>query len=365
MTTPYAHSVNDSLVLAGFYAWNRPIYQNPKSDAGYAFGFSRSIRSHCGLMVDGHIKKDDWGRTGSVEPQFTDECRVRHDFNETVKFVAARSLERDPGVDQTRALMLTPEYLFDLIAVRGTQEHSYVWLVHTYGTAVPHQQEAWRASRGLQNLVPQLSDVRTLDTGGRGWSVTVRQTPPADPPENTPLGEQWWNRKIGVRVHMLGQPSAEAHVGATPKPTGRKNRMEELAMVEGVTIVASLTGFSAAFAALHEPFDQEPQIQSFQQIAQVDDALAVRVKGNAGSKIDDWLMVRVGPQADQPVTLSAEDESFTFTGHAFLRCGDESINASGNLQEVTVKVGSRQPTLFLDGKPVSAMVQNGVLRWKK
>jgi len=121
------------LVLAGFYAFNRPIYQNPKSDPGYAFKFSRSIRSHCGVMVDGHVKKDDWGQTGSLEPAFTDDCRTRHDFSENVKFVAARTEKRYPGVDETRALLLAREYLFDVCTARDDQEHSYVWLVHTYG----------------------------------------------------------------------------------------------------------------------------------------------------------------------------------------------------------------------------------------
>jgi len=84
-------------------------------------------------MVDGHIKKDDWGQTGSLEPGFTDECRTRHDFSEEVKFVAARTQKRYPGVDETRALMLTREYLVDVFTARDDQQHLYVWLVHTYG----------------------------------------------------------------------------------------------------------------------------------------------------------------------------------------------------------------------------------------
>ncbi len=365
LTAPYAHSVNDPLVLAGFYAFNRPIYQNPKSDPGYAFKFSRSIRSHCGVMVDGHVKLDDWGQTGSLEPQFTDDCTTRQDFSNEVKFVAARTQNRYPGVDETRALMLTREYLFDVHTARDDEEHSYVWMVHTFGNATPDRANQWHKSDELAELVGELSDVRTLTTDGRDWGVTVRQTPPAKPPEDTPLGPQWWSRDIGVRVWMLGQEDAKAHVGATPKPPGDSGRMGEMAMVDGVTVAASVVAPSATFAALHEPFEGRPQIEAFERIAQTGDALAVRVIGRAGSPIDDRLMVRVGEQAGQGETLSADGESFTFVGHAFVRLGRQGVIARGNLRALTLRVGDARPKLTVNGATVEARIADGFLYWKK
>ncbi len=365
LTAPYAHSVNDPLVLAGFYAFHRPIYQNPKSDPGYAFKFSRSIRSHCGVMVDGHVEKDDWGQTGSLEPEFTDDCITRADFSDEVKFVAARTQQRYPGVDETRALMLTRAYLFDVFTARDDQPHSYVWLVHTFGKAAPDPPDEWRDSDDLKELIKELSGVRTLNTGGRDWSVTVRQLPPDNPPENSPLGEPWWRRKIGVRVHMLGQPDMKAHVGDTPKPPAGRDRMEELAMVDGVTVAASLVGPSATFVALHEPFEDRPQIDFFRRIAQTDDAVAVRVVGRTGSGIDDRLMVRTGEQADQPVTLSGAGERFTFAGHAFVRHGGKTVTVRGDLREMTLRVGNARPKLLVNGQPADARVADGSLQWKK
>jgi len=364
LTAPYAHSVNDPLVLAGFYAFNRPIYQNPKSDPGYAFKFSRSIRSHCGVMVDGHIKKDDWGQTGSLEPQFTNDCRTRYDFNEDVKFVAAQTDERYPGVEETRALMLTREYLFDVFTARDDQPHSYVWLVHTYGKATPDQPNQWRASDSLADLVAELSDIRTLETGGRAWSVTVRQMPPENPPENTPLGERWWSRNIGVQVRMLGQEGSQAHVGATPKPPQGNKRFGETALVDGVTIAASLVAPSATFAALHEPFEGRPQVTSFEKIAQTDDALAVRVIGRAGSGVDDRLMVRIGEQSNRPKTLSADGESFTFVGHAFVRFNGNTVTVRGDLREMTLRVGDARPKLTVNGVKAEPRMADDFLYWK-
>jgi hypothetical protein len=315
-------------------------------------------------MVDGHIKKDDWGQTGSLEPQFTDDCRTRQDFNEDVKFVAARTEERYPGVDETRALILTREYLLDIYTARDDQPHSYVWLVHTYGKATPDQQAQWRRSDELADVVKELSDVRTLETGGRAWSVTVRQTPPEDPPADTPLGERWWSRDIGVRVQMIGQQGAKAHMGATPKPPQRNKRFGETTLVDGVTIVSSLVGPNATFAALHEPFEARPQVALFEKIAETDDALAVRVIGRAGSKIDDRLMVRVGEHAGEPETLSADGESFTFVGHAFVRLTRENIAVRGDLREMTLRVGDARPKLTVAGAPAEARVADGFLSWK-
>jgi hypothetical protein len=362
LTAPYAHSVNDPLVLAGFYAFNRPIYQNPKSDPGYAFKFSRSIRSHCGVMVDGHIKKDDWGQTGSLEPEFTDDCTTRQDFSEEVKFVAARTQERYPGVDETRALMLTREYLFDVFTAHDNRQHSYVWLVHTFGEATLDDPNQWRPSNNLAELVKELTDVRAKDTGGLDWSVTVRQVPPLDPPENTPLGNRWWSRNIGVRIHMLGLEDAKAHVGATPKPSPGRKRTKEIAAVDGMTVVSSVMSPSATFAALHEPFEDRPQIKSFERIAQTDDALVARATSD---RFDDRLMVRVGDRASQPLTLAGDGERFTFAGHAFIRRSGQAVVVRGNLHAMALHVRDTQPKLVVNGAAAEARVADGYLQWRK
>jgi hypothetical protein len=355
LTAEYAHHVNDQLALCGFYAFNRPIYQNPKSDPGYAFGFSRSIRSHAGLMIDGHIKKDDWGRTGSVEPAFTDDCTTWQDFSPEVKFVAARTQERYPGVDETRVLMLTREYLLDVSSARSDKRRSYVWLVHTFGKASPDRPDQWKPSNDLAELVKELSGVRTLETGGRPWSVTVRQVPPEKAPRDSPLGGKWWARKIGVRVHMLAQDGAKAYVAATPKPRGRRNRPHPIPPVDGVTIASSLWGPSAMFAALHEPFEGKARVVSFERIAAADDAVAVRVTGEKGSGIDDRLMVRVADKVHEPITLAGGGESFTFAGYAFVRNTGETVVVRGGLSAMALQVAG-SPRLLVNDKPKRATV---------
>ncbi len=366
LTSAYAHHVNDQLALCGYYALNRPIYQNPKSDPGYAFKFSRSIRSHCGVMVDGHVKKDDWGRTGSLEPAFTDNCTTRSDFNADVKFVAARTRERYPGVDETRALMLTREYLFDVFAARGTERHSYVWLVHTYGKAEPDAPAAWQPSEALADLVKELDGVRTLETKGRPWHLTVRQVRPETAPANGRLGDAWWSRMIGVRVHMLGQEDAAAHVADTPTPYSNRDESPPVPPVHGVTVAASRWGPSATFAALHVPFEGDgPPVAAFDEIARTDGALAARVRGTEGSGVDDRLLVRWGDSAAEPVTLEGGGERFTFAGHGFVRVGPDQVTVRGDVRALALQVGNASPALVVNGVPAKATVSGGALTWRK
>jgi len=366
LATNYAHNVNDPFALCGFYAFNRPIYLNPKSDPGYAFGFSRSVRSHCSVMVDGHIKVDDWGKTGSIEPQFTDDCQTRHLFEPEVKFVAARTEGRYPGVDETRALALTREYLLDVFSCADTKPHSYVWIVHTYGKAEPDRANRWQPSRNMADLIKELQNERSFKTAGEEWAVTVRQVRPRVEPENTPLREAWWKRKIGVRLRMLGQDDTTAYVTSTPKPPGdRPDRLLDLPLVDGVTILASRRADDATFVALHEPFDGQPTISSFQRIAQTPQAMALRVIGESGGKIDDRILLRIGDEPASPVTLSGNGELFTFADFAYLRVGRDTVVARGDLRQLELPVGRTGTKLIVNGQTVAAEVTDDILSWRK
>jgi hypothetical protein len=316
-------------------------------------------------MIDGHIRVDDWGQTGSLEPQFTDDCTTRQNFGDAVKFLAARTRKRYPGVDETRALMLTREYLFDVCTAQDDQQHSYVWLVHTFGTAAPDRADQWRPSGQLSDQVKELSDVRTLQAAGRDWGVTVRQTPPREPPPHSPLDADWWSRPVGVRIRMLGQPGMHAHVAATPKPSADGRGNKEPAIVDGVTVAASQESPSAVFAALHEPFEDAPLVDAFQRIAQTDDALAVRVSGRSGGGFDDRLLLRVGQQADEILTLAGDGESFTFAGFAFVRRSGQTIVVQGHLHAMTFKVPDGGAKLVVNGVPIPARLEDGILQWSR
>ena len=357
LTSAYAHHVNDMLALAGYYAFNRPIYLNPKSDPGYAFGFSRSVRSHCSVMVDGHIKIDDWGKTGSIEPKFTDDCTTRQAFEPEVKFVAARTKKRYEGVDETRALFLTGQYLLDVFSCSDDKPHTYTWIVHSFGQGHLDRGVGWQQSKDLADLIPQLTDEWSLPTEGRDWSVMVRQGKRASEPADSPLTDQWFDRQIGVAIRMLGDQGTTAYMTRTPLPRADGNKPAPTALVDGVTILAQRTAPSTAFVALHEPFEGgTPKINEFRRIAQTPQALAVAVDG-------DRLLLHIGDGHNQPVILEGDGESFTFADWGYVRIGKDQVAVRGDVRAMRLRVGDMRPGLMVNGKEAAARTADGFLAY--
>jgi len=333
LASPYAHHVNDALAIANLYAFNRLIYMNPAPDPGYKFKFSRSIRSHNSVMVDGHIPVDpatSWAKTGSVEPGFTTDLATRWAFTPQVKFVAARTSHRYEGADETRVLMLTEHYLLDIFRCIDDQPHSYTWIAHTFGKATPEGAAQWKPSTELADrlISPQFLDPLALDTGGKPWAVTVLQVP-AEETRDHPRYAAWWQRPVGVKVHMLGQPDTTASVAGSQVPyTNNERNPVGPRFVDGVAILATRWADSATFVAVHEPYEKQPALTGVRTVAQTDDAVCIAI---AGPGFDDRLMVRFGDNADRPLTLGDGNESHTFTGWAFIRTTDTQRIVQGNL----------------------------------
>lgn len=333
--SPYAHSVNDSFVLAGFYAFNRPIYVNRQTTPGYAQGRSRSIRSHAGVQVDDR------------QPGATYETTVRRRFTPLVKFAAARSQEVYQRVDFTRALMLTRDYLWDVSALAGDRPHVYCWRVHAIGPA---------------------ADPPRPDPGDKAWSVAVLQTCPLESPDTTALGRAWYEKRIGVRLTMLGAPQTAVTVQATPplEPHPRKPpppRDE----IGGTTITATRRANATMFVVLHQPFcGGTPPPTEMRPIGQTADTLVVAVAGKPETGINDRLMVRFGNDAQKPVTVEADGESFTFAGHAYVRLGKKTVETTGNLQKMRIRIpGSSRPKLMVNEKAVPATIADGLLVYEE
>jgi len=63
-----------------------------------------------------------------------------------------------------------------------------------------------------------------------------------------------------------------------------------------------------------------------------------------GSGINDRLMVRLGDNYDQPLTLADDRESFTFADWAYLRIAKDKVEILGDLRAIR-----------LSGKPISVV----------
>lgn len=374
LASDYAHNVNDAFALLGYYAFNRPIYLNRQVCRSYAFGWSRSAMSHCTVIVDGG------------EPKFTSATQVRHGFDPPVKFVAACSSQVWPGVDLTRALFLTREYLLDVARLASDQPHAYHWLVHTLGEAAPERPGDWQASTELAKTLYEpagdrgkvaIRGERSLAAGDKTWSLAALQTCALPDVSKSRVGRAWYDKKIGVRMTMLGEAGTTAYVHQTPDqdpPPARKGEpppgpskatglagCPEPNEFGGVTIVAARRAPATAFVVLHEPFKGgTPRIAELRRIQQTQQGVAVAVEGKAGSGINDRVLLRWGDDADKPLTLSGQGESFTFADRAYVRVGKDRVEASGDLRAMKVRVAGT-PQLILNGKKRPASVSGGVL----
>jgi hypothetical protein len=422
LATYYVHYAHDCFSLLGFHAFNRPIYLNRQISNGYGGGcpWTDSGRGHCGVMVDNlhyELNDADPKRDHPHWPNPIGEVPTRHGFDSLVKFISARAkpvggtvtldnrqplagqtlsldLRREekevwPGVDLERALFLTHEYLFDVMRLASDRPRRFDWHVHALGHLAADAN--WQATEELglgqlydltnRAIAKRLEDplerdryglraVRKLAAGDAAWTATIRQDCALPDVNASVLGRAWYDRQIGVRVHMLGEPGTTVFAGRSPEsrraPGREKNKGEssELAgEAGGTTLLVRRQASATVFAAAHEPVEKSSsQLEAVRRITQTRDGLAVAVVAKAGRPVNDRVLYAFWDRHTAPLTLEGDGESFTFADRAFVRIGMDRVEVAGDLRALQLKVTGR-PELVLNGKSAPAKVANGILHY--
>lgn len=417
--TYYVHYAHDALSLLGLVAFNRPIYLNRQISNGYGGScpWTDSTRGHCGVIVDYRqwFIADDEKKDHPHWPNSIGEVPTRSSFDPVVKFVAVRgvplngrvnldnqqplqvsTLNNDvrqeeceiwPGVEMSRALFLTREYLFDIYDCSSAQPHVYHWSVQALGLAQTNaswhptdelRDALYETNRAMAKLFKdpiereryQLHDVYKLTPGVQTWNATALQTCALDPDAGqSAFGSAWYDRKIGVRVHMLGELGTAVFAGKTPEsrsaPGREQNkgeRSQKLNEIGGTTFIVERRIPSTTFVALHEPFkDAKPRLQEFRRIQQTSEGVAAAVTGEG---LNDRILYRHWKNYNQPLTLSGDGESFTFADYAFIRISQERVDVSGDVRAMQLRVAG-QPVLHVNGQAMTARITNGTLAFQK
>jgi hypothetical protein len=118
--------------------------------------------------------------------------------------------------------------------------------------------------------------------------------------------------------------------------------------------------------ALHEPFTgglKGTRVEGFRRVAQNEQGVAVAVDGRKGSGINDRVLLRYGDEVEQPLTLEASGESFTFSDSGYVRVTAGAVVAEGRITAMKVRVSGR-PKLVLNGVETPATVTGGLLSQK-
>ncbi len=373
LASAYAHSVRDCFTLAGYYAFNRPIYLNRQITPGYARDWSRSIQSHCGIAVDpappdsqtAGSNMNAFTREGPAEPSFTDAVSVRAHLAPGAAFVAARSDRVYPGVEFTRALLLTGEYLVDVSRLIDDQPHRYVWLVHALGLADEHPAHGWHDAPLPAGLEP-LASSRKHGGDGLPWRLTVRQR--RAPVEREPaLPAGWYDRGIGVRVHLVPRPGLQLFHARTPDPVvkrrgpdGERVRHPLASEVGGTTVVAAQEAQTATFAVVHEPFrDGTPRIDRVVELPGPDDTVVLRI---SGADIDDLVAFAFGDEPEREHSIALDNGGLRFRGHCWLRIDGATVRASGAISALEL-TGTGASLLEVDGEQRAVTVVDDALHF--
>ena len=82
--------------------------------------------------------------------------------------------------------------------------------------------------------------------------------------------------------------------------------------------------------------------------------------GTGNSAVNDRVLFRHWQDFDRPLTLAADGESFTFADRALIRIGRESVEVSGDLRQMKLRVASK-PELRLNGQLKTARFVEGFL----
>jgi len=79
--------------------------------------------------------------------------------------------------------------------------------------------------------------------------------------------------------------------------------------------------------------------------------------------VNDRLLLRIGEKATEPTTVTDGGDSFTFTGHGYIRIGSKHVIVEGGVTAFTLKAAA-DAKVTVNGKRVEAAHHGDRLSWR-
>jgi len=239
---------------------------------------------------------------------------TRQEFGPDLKFFAIEG-SAFKGVDQSRALFLTKEYLADVFHAtdRNGEPRVFDWVLHGLGRLFPGNPAAYRPTNALVPFYWWVDNERGREVDGP-WRADWIQSS-AGVTRGLQFAKDWFEASVGVRMTMLGAKGTQVFCGDGPITDGPPYHLLN-GNPEGSSplVVARRRAASTTFAAVHEPYGEQPAILEVRRIAEAEKAVALAVRA---PKFTDYLMVAFDKEEHKIATGTGEE--FTFSGHGYLR----------------------------------------------
>lgn len=279
-----------------------------------SLNWTRNGIGHSTLLVD--------GQNPEAGP-FT----TRHEFTPEAKFFAVTGTAFK-HVTQTRALLVTKDYVADVFhaADDNGAERMFDWVLHGMGRLYPGNPAAWRPSHQLVPYYWSIQNERGRTTDATWHADWIQRT--AGCRLIPPMGKEWFDHEVGVRMTMLGVPDTGVYVGDGGLVHGPPNfRIEGNPEGSVPVLVARRTAPAATFAAVHEPYTGKSAVTDVHRLAETPEAVALAV---TGAGFTDCVFIGFD---EKPHTLAMPDgQTVTFTGYGYIRFGAHETITRGQVK---------------------------------
>jgi len=353
MSKGYGHGHADkfSITLHGagrlFYPdYNALQYENP------SVGWTRNSVSHNTLIVD------------EGETQDAELTVLRHEFSPEVKFLASSSDGVFEGVDQTRALLLTKEYLLDVFHAISPVPHTYDYVLHSFGRVEPERPDAFEPTNALMKRYWLVDDQKAMITH-EPWKLDfiIEEKPGS---RGGFYAREWYEHKAKLRLIMAGEPQTLVVHGVWGHELARlvSEQQKGAKLDQLATVVARRTGKrEALFVVCHEPCerDDQPRVMRVAILGRTKTAAVIRVEAK---DFTDYTAVTFGPQpegAEHTLTLTGERPfALAFKNYGYARItNDGSVRLRGDWTGLRL-AGANGPVM-LNGRAATARVNEDIL----
>ena len=353
MSKGYGHDHRDkfSISLHGagrlFYPnYNALQYENP------SVGWTRNSVSHNTLIVDE-------GETRDAEL-----TALRHEFSPEVKFLASSADGVFEGVDQTRALLLTKEYLLDVVHATSPVPHTYDYVLHSFGRVEPEKPDAFEPTNALMKRYWLVDDQKAMTTR-EPWMLdfVIEEKPGA---RSGFYGREWYEHRAKLRLRMAGEPQTLVVHGVWGHELARlvSEQHKGAKLDQLATIVARRTGQrEALFVVSHEPYEgtDQPQVARVVTLGRTKEAAVIRIDAK---DFTDYAAISFGPQPEgaEHTFFVPGDRPYFF---AFKNYGYARILKDGSVTLRGGWTGLRLPEangpVTLNGEVANATTKEGAL----